>query len=198
MDRHIDLIRDKFDAWAPSWDENEGADPSLLDALVSKIPDIEKGPVLDVACGTGVISGKLATASQHDVLGVDLSPKMIEIAQKKYKHVPHVSFRVADFYEFKEGVFQTIVIHNAYPHFLDVPALMEHAAAYLKHNGVLAILHSCGREELNHHHSGPGAAPISFMLQTPEKEAARFEERFALIEADENEEFYYFILRKKA
>ena len=197
MERKTDLIREKFDAWATDWDANGSPDNALLDFLLDKIPDLEKGPILDVACGTGVITGKLAAKSGQPVLGMDLAPKMIEIAKEKYGHAPSISFLTQDFYEYEGAPCQTIVIHNAYPHFLDVPALSKKAASLLCEGGTLSILHSLGRKTLEHHHSG-SASPISFSLDTPRKEAAKFANEFTLLQADEGDSFYYFILRKRA
>src|SRR5918994_1517700 len=48
------------------------------------------GPVADVGCGPGYVSGHLHEAGV-DVFGIDLSPEMIAIARRDY---PHVRFEV--------------------------------------------------------------------------------------------------------
>lgn len=50
-----------------------------------------RGPVLDVGCGPGTVTGYLAERGL-DVSGVDLSPRMIEHARRLY---PHCRFSVA-------------------------------------------------------------------------------------------------------
>ncbi|MGW7681158.1 class I SAM-dependent methyltransferase [Kribbella sp. NPDC054772] len=58
-----------------------------FDLLARLIPD---GPVLDVGCGPGRTTGLLA-ARDLRVLGIDLSPGMIEVARRDH---PDLDFRV--------------------------------------------------------------------------------------------------------
>ena len=196
MERKTDLIREKFDAWAPSWDAMEGWDENVLEDLLSKIPQGHYDSILDLACGTGVMSKRLQEHFHGQVLGIDLSAKMIEAATKKFANEKGISFLTADFYDFTQKGFDLILLHNAYPHFLDVDGLCEKASEALNPGGIFAIMHSCGREELNSHHAG-NAAPISFLLDSPKKEAMRFAKHFKTLSYAETKTFYYFILQKK-
>ncbi|MEU4196458.1 class I SAM-dependent methyltransferase [Kribbella sp. NPDC026611] len=67
----------------------DGADWEVeaFDLLASYVDD---GPVLDVGCGPGRTSGLLA-ARGLDVVGIDLSPGMIEVARRDH---PDLDFRV--------------------------------------------------------------------------------------------------------
>ncbi|KAF2720328.1 S-adenosyl-L-methionine-dependent methyltransferase [Polychaeton citri CBS 116435] len=49
--------------------------------------------VLDVGCGTGKPTSAMLAAAGHDVLGIDITPKMIGIAKSQ---VPNATFVVAD------------------------------------------------------------------------------------------------------
>lgn len=49
--------------------------------------------VLDVGCGTGVPTARQLIDAGHEVLGVDISPEMIRIAERE---VPEGEFRVMD------------------------------------------------------------------------------------------------------
>ena len=64
------------------------ATPSLLKML--RANGIDKGLVVDLGCGSGIWARELARAG-YDVLGIDISPAMIEIARKR---VPQATFRV--------------------------------------------------------------------------------------------------------
>ena len=79
-------IENYFDQQASSWDKNEKHTEeekiALLNKLNLKVGDI----VLDIACGTGVISGLIHNITKSDVLGIDISQNMINIAQEKYKN----------------------------------------------------------------------------------------------------------------
>ena len=50
---------------------------------------------LDVGCGTGAFSRLLAERSDQ-VIALDLSPRMIEIARARAEHLPNITFQVAD------------------------------------------------------------------------------------------------------
>lgn len=195
MDRKTDLIREKFDTWAPNWDEGEGPDSKLLDFLFSVLPGGKKDKVLDLACGTGVISKRLQEKYGGEVYGLDLSPKMIEIAKAKYQNEPHIHFSSGDFYTDKSSGYDLIVMHNAYPHFLDVEGLCKRLHESLNEGGYFAVIHSVGREELNDHHAAH-ASPISFLLSSPEEEANRFSPAFQTVDFGEDKTYYYFILKR--
>ena len=64
---------------------------------------LDKGSVLDLACGTGAIEVALKDRNMH-ILGVDNSSGMLQIAQKKLKKWKNISF--------KKGNFMTIDLPN--------------------------------------------------------------------------------------
>jgi SAM-dependent methyltransferase len=66
----------------------ENAAPALLQAL--RRAGLRRGRVVDLGCGSGILSQAVAAAG-YDVLGIDLSPAMIELARRR---VPQGEFRV--------------------------------------------------------------------------------------------------------
>ena len=62
-----------------------------LEWLLTQLP--AKARVLDVGCGTGRPTAELLAAAGHDVTGVDVSERMVEIARAQ---VPAAHFEVAD------------------------------------------------------------------------------------------------------
>lgn len=86
-------IRDTYDTVAAAYDEalrselaGKPVDRALLDALLELSPGI----VADVGCGPGHVTRHLA-ARHRAVVGVDLSPAMVEIARGA---APSLSFEV--------------------------------------------------------------------------------------------------------
>ncbi len=64
---------------------------------VSRVDCQEGGRILDVGCGDGGISARLAAKfSGCEVVGIDLSPSMVGYAQKLYGTRSNLSFRVGD------------------------------------------------------------------------------------------------------
>ncbi|MDE3000646.1 MAG: methyltransferase domain-containing protein [Gemmatimonadota bacterium] len=53
--------------------------------------------VLEIACGTGYWTEVLAETAKS-VVGIDVNPEMIDRAQSRCGHLPHVKFRLADAY----------------------------------------------------------------------------------------------------
>ncbi|MET7518487.1 class I SAM-dependent methyltransferase [Streptomyces sp. NPDC005480] len=68
-----------------------------IDAFAETVGEL--GPVLDVGCGPGTVTGYLAERGL-DVSGVDLSPRMIENARRLH---PHCRFSVASATELDLG-----------------------------------------------------------------------------------------------
>jgi SAM-dependent methyltransferase len=66
----------------------EAAAPVLLDALRQR--GISRGLVIDLGCGSGILSRAMSGAG-YDVLGIDISPAMVALAQAS---VPSGEFRV--------------------------------------------------------------------------------------------------------
>jgi ubiquinone/menaquinone biosynthesis C-methylase UbiE len=62
---------------------------AAVDAFATSVTGL--GPVLDVGCGPGLVTAYLAERGL-DVAGVDLSPRMVELARSRY---PSCSFAVA-------------------------------------------------------------------------------------------------------
>ena len=128
--------------------------------------------VLDVACGAGIISSYLAK-NNNNVVGIDLSSKMIENA-KIIHNESNLIFLNEDLYEFNyKDKFDLIVIFNAYPHFLDTNLLIKSLKRLLNKNGRVVILHDNNKEFLNDKHSEV-AKTISKMIKEVNEESKLF------------------------
>ncbi len=71
------------------------AEVDFLEEVFESYSLVKVKKVLDVGCGTGFHSIELAKRG-YKVMGVDLSPEMVEIARSKAKDFPNVSFLQAD------------------------------------------------------------------------------------------------------
>jgi SAM-dependent methyltransferase len=91
-----DAVRASYDAVAGEYEKRIGGelagkplDWALLAAFAELVP---RGlPVGDVGCGPGHVAGHLAELG-CDVVGIDLSPAMIDIARRRY---PQLAFHAA-------------------------------------------------------------------------------------------------------
>ncbi|EMD22449.1 class I SAM-dependent DNA methyltransferase [Amycolatopsis azurea] len=93
MTSHLDSTRESYDTVAEDYAIRVG---QLFDqepigrAMLAAFAEQVRGAVVDVGCGPGHVTAHLASLGL-DVAGVDLSPKMVEIARRRY---PDLRFSV--------------------------------------------------------------------------------------------------------
>ena len=167
-----------FDSVADRWE----ADMIKSDLIIGKILDnAEVGQdmrVLDVACGTGVMFDYYLQRGAAQVVGIDISPKMAEIAKEKYAQEPEVQVLCGDVEETTfEGKFDRIVVYNAFPHFPKPKRLIKTLAGLLNEGGRLTIAHGMSREAIDNHHSG-AASKVSNGLMRAKKKKKLFDPYF--------------------
>lgn len=174
-----------FDRLAESWDRICVHPPERVGFVISSLGIKGGDRVLDVGCGTGVLSPWLSEAAGPGgrILAIDLSPRMIEVARGKAGY-RNVEYRVADFLGLEardaggsggsgsagepggaglaSGGFDLIVVYSAFPHFMDRAAFFRKARELLAPGGRLAIAHIESREAINdfHDRSGPPSNPL--------------------------------------
>ena len=96
--------------------------------------------LLDVGCGTGpMIELLLKEFPDKEYTGVDLTPRMIEVAQEK--KLAHTKFLIGDSENlpFEEDSFDVIVCTNSFHHYPKPQAFMNEAARVLKAGGKLVL-----------------------------------------------------------
>lgn len=186
-----------FDCLSENWDENELSSKDERRKFLSFL-DIKEGEkVLDLACGTGVITSLLQEKSKCEVVGLDISPKMIEKAKEKERNNPYIHYYVGDFitYDLNEK-FDHIVVFNAYPHFLDREVFKNKVLKLLNKDGKLEIIHNISRKEIENHHKG-GANPYSRGLLAPLDEAQLYLPEMKVLLAEEDNHSYKLVLQLK-
>ncbi|MCK4543536.1 MAG: class I SAM-dependent methyltransferase [Spirochaetales bacterium] len=111
---------------------------------------ISRAKILDLACGTGTLALELAKFG-HSVLGVDISPKMIEVAKSKAGHLSNVSFQVSDMLDFTteeefECVTCTFDSLNYLQNIDQLQAVIEKVGRALRPDGF--FIFDCNTEQL--------------------------------------------------
>ena len=138
---HDDRLVGEFTHQAESFNASEAANaPETLGALIELAAPRPGERWLEAACGPGVVARALAprTGSVH---GVDLTPRMIELARREAAALPNVTFAVADATDLPDpdgtydGAIARFTIHH-----IPVPAgLVEELARVVKPGGVVVL-----------------------------------------------------------
>ena len=182
-------VAEYFDSLAPFWDVRADDDLDRVAKLFERM-GLQKGDrVLDLACGTGVVTELIHRFSCSPVHGLDISKEMVARAQAKYAQSGYASFEQGDFLSWKGGRYDYIVIYNAYPHFVDVAAFKNALLEHLVPGGRFAIVHSIGRAKLAQHHHNL-SANISRNIDAPKEEAVAYQDCFDIFLAEEGGDFY--------
>lgn len=105
----------------------------------------ENGRALDVGCGTGDMSGLIRKASLNaQIVGLDLSPNMLAIAEEKYKKDPRMSFVQADASRlpFEDAEFDTAIISFALRNTTDYKKVLSEMIRVVKPGGSICCIDS--------------------------------------------------------
>ena len=76
-----------YDSWAEDYERSVASwgytTPAVAAGLFGRYVEFGGGPVLDAGAGTGITGEILALIGHKDIVGIDVSPKMLEIARRK-------------------------------------------------------------------------------------------------------------------
>ena len=134
--KYWDKLSPRYDQFIEKWWK------IYASTLLNKISDdINRGGiVLEVACGTGLVTLKIARKTSR-VYGVDISLPMISEAKKKMKEqgFKNVEFSVEDAYDlpFDSDMFDTVVCNNALHNMLNPQKALSEIKRVLKPEGRL-------------------------------------------------------------
>lgn len=130
-----------FSRWAPVYDVFELILSDVRNQITKEINPINKS-VLDVATGTGSLAIDLCKSAKK-VVGIDLSSKMLDVAEKKRKN-DNLSFLLMDAsnMKFNDEEFDLVTISlGLHDMPLDIRTLvLKEVKRVLKRNGKLYIL----------------------------------------------------------
>lgn len=85
------------DSWAAEWRRTDRSFAMLTERLLQRTREFEFRSVLDVGCGAGELSLAIGRGRpQCSVLGIDISPQLIEAARERGANLANVTFELAD------------------------------------------------------------------------------------------------------
>lgn len=100
--------------------------------------------VLEFACGTGLITLRLAPHVSH-IRGIDISPNMADIAREKAAGLSNAEITNTDLFDpcLEPGSFDAVCAYNVLLYLPDLPAALERIRALLKPDGVFLSATDC-------------------------------------------------------
>lgn len=170
-------IVDFFNSKAEVWDENHKGKNDLVPVIAKLSGAGEESRVLDIACGTGVMIDDLLKLNVKEIVAIDISDKMANIAKEKYLDESRVKVICTDLLEFNENGFDIAVMYNAYPHFLEKHKVIKHIHKILNENGRFIIAHGAGKDIINGCHKKINT-DISTKLLSANEEAEKLKDYF--------------------
>jgi SAM-dependent methyltransferase len=127
-----------FDQQAEAYDRFRPTYPDpVIDELLGPVP--AGLDVLDVGCGTGIASRQIAQRGAK-VLGVELAPRMAEIARGRGVDVEIAAF---EGWDAAGRTFDRVTSAQAW-HWLDLPVATAKAASVLRPGGRLCLIWNAG------------------------------------------------------
>lgn len=131
--------RDGYDLWASTYLQESNPIKNLSDQLIEKhLPDLTGKIFLDAGCGAGKFCRLAHNQKAKSIIGLDLSPAMIEAAQK---YCPAANLKCADLStaELQTDHFDVIICALVLAHIEDLKRPLHNLLNALKKGGVLII-----------------------------------------------------------
>jgi SAM-dependent methyltransferase len=130
-----------FASRAATYDELRPLDHGALELIEEVVREagLERRRVLDIGCGTGRVAAHLAERHGAHVSGVDPSPEMLEVAERR--RMPNVELVLgrAEELPFPDGEFERAVMFLVVQH-VERPRAFDEVARVLAPSGRLAVV----------------------------------------------------------
>ncbi|BBD09821.1 class I SAM-dependent methyltransferase [Desulfovibrio ferrophilus] len=142
-----------------------------LERLFAQTGPLAGCRVLEPGCGTGRLTAELANrvGPEGHVLGMDISPEMIRLAQERLRDIPNATALTGSLEEqpLEPDGFDVALCHQVFPHIEDQPSALRCMALALRPGGSLIIHHFINSETINDHHRKAGTAVEHDLMPEP-------------------------------
>lgn len=113
--------------------------------FLENIPLVKGAVVLDAACGTGIVARLVAerVGDSGNIVGVDIDPDMIEVAQANTPPNAPITWHVGDVNAMpfiENNTFDWVLCHQGFQYFKDKPGALHEMYRVLKRNGELSMI----------------------------------------------------------
>ncbi len=102
-----------YDSWAEDYERSVASwgyiTPAVASGLFGRYVKPEVGTVLDAGAGTGITGEILALLGYRDIVGIDVSPKMLELARRKGAYRELRQMELGGRLDFSDDAFGAVV-----------------------------------------------------------------------------------------
>ncbi|MDD4178629.1 MAG: malonyl-ACP O-methyltransferase BioC [Candidatus Margulisbacteria bacterium] len=133
-------ISQNFSRSAPEYEKHAVLQKQLADDLLIRLPNLNPTSILDLGCGTGYLTRRLAALfPKAEVIGIDIAPGMIEEAQSR-KEQQNLKYEVGDgeMPFFAENHFD-LVVSNASLQWMEMEKALKSVARVMADKGIFAF-----------------------------------------------------------
>jgi ubiquinone/menaquinone biosynthesis C-methylase UbiE len=147
MPRQDATVASQYDRWAQVYDLLWRRYTEKTLPVLQRAAAVRSGErVLDLACGTGTLAARLdGSVPDLRLVGVDLSPAMVERARQKLGTRPGLRFERADAHDlpFDGASFDAVLCANTFHYFSAPATVLAEARRVLRPGGRLVLLDWC-------------------------------------------------------
>lgn len=148
--KNAELLRGRsraaFDAQAATYDEGMEGDHArrlyqyVVGEVTCAVAGMSAPRVLDLGCGTGALAARLLDAIPGcSLTGVDLSPRMVEVARARLTGRAEVLLGDAERLPFHDDAFDVVVCNDSFHHYPDPERATFQAWRVLAAGGALVL-----------------------------------------------------------
>jgi len=139
---------EEFSKWADNYDNplTSITFRQTNTKIVQILNPVKNSSFLDVGCGSGIlIKNLLALNSNIKLYGLDITPKMVEVAKRKFINDPDVEITLGSAIKmpYKDNSFDYVTCASSFHHHPDPLQSAKEMVRVLKPGGKLLILDMC-------------------------------------------------------
>jgi ubiquinone/menaquinone biosynthesis C-methylase UbiE len=141
---HNEQIIDQFTKQAIPFTQNAAHSAEYaVKRLVTLSNVSKKDTVLDVACGSGLVSCELAKIAHH-IIGIDITPAMIEQANllKQEKNLNNIKYEIGDVahLSYVDASFSIVVTRYSFHHLVDPSSVLSEMKRVCMRKGRVVVI----------------------------------------------------------
>ena len=130
-----------FNKWASRYDVKifKKWQENIRKKIIREAEIKENSKILDAGCGTGELLYILSKNKKLKLYGIDVSDKMLEVAEKKLGKRANLKLSSVEKMDFKNNYFYYVFSEDAFHHYADYDLVMKNFYRVLRKGGKLII-----------------------------------------------------------